>query len=234
MNINDTELDQRLGALLQGSSLDLAPRQGATQTIVARVGRARRRRRAMLATAPVLAAAVITGAVLGGRGVLTGSGPVQPGHHQNGVRIELVMTGNAVGPLRLGMTRAQAEATGLLVGQGEARDQNHPACLYYQGRQGITNVEVGADGVQSIGVYAFIRNKEGIGIGDRYRDLIAAYPGSVPVNGPFQVAGYRVGVPGTSGAWYRFGLYEEDGASPPTPDSRIDELYLENGDPSCS
>jgi hypothetical protein len=231
MTDQDGDLDRRLTDLFATADLGLAPRGDAATVVVTRVRRARRRRRAIQIAGPIAAVALLSVAVVSARPFHTPDPP--PAHSVSGTGLhqELGMTGTAVGALRLGMSTAQAEATGLLV-----LPATNPgsSCLNYTGKDGILAVSLGSAGVSSIEVYTFIHTAEGAGIGDDYAKLQATYP-SLPQN-PDRGDSYRVPVPGQSGSWYVFGLYARDaGGRPITPTraSRIDTLSLRSSDSAC-
>jgi hypothetical protein len=234
--MNGDDLDRRLGDLFQAPALNLVPRPGATTTVLTRVRQARRRRKAIQVAAPAFAAVVVlAGTVLslnGGRDL--GAPPATEVTTVAPRPTELVMTSDAVGPLRLGMSRESALATGLLSGDGDRFDTSHPRCRYYSGGISVPQVQVGDRGVHSIQVYPFIHTPEGLAVGDRFSDLHAAFPQSVPVTPNPAATEYRVPVPGQSGTWYEVVLETtDDQKTGPTVRSRISELYLQNEDPSC-
>jgi hypothetical protein len=183
----------------------------ASGLIVARVRHRRRRRHVIEAGASIVAVAVLSGAVLTGLGardpgsgrpatkpVPAASGSAAPDQ----TATELRMTGSSVGSLRLGMSRAEAEATGLLVLPGTVNDNEHPDCRRYDGRRGIESVLIGPHGVSDIQVYTFIPTPEGAAIGDSYQQVRAKYP-ALPAT-PGGETEYRVPVSGAAGAWYVF------------------------------
>jgi hypothetical protein len=237
MNSDDLDLDRRLGELFQAPALDLAPRAGATSAVLIRVRQARRRRRAMQVAVPALAAAVVAGVLLSVDTLPTLGAPAPappaavptvpaaPG--------ELEMAGTAVGPLRLGMSTAQAEATGLLTGPGTTSDSARPDCLHYSAERSIQLVEIGPRGVHRIMVSPFIHTPQGIAVGDEYKKLHAGYPASVPAVPTDADDGFRVPVPGQTGAWYVFELEQADNGQPPTQQTRITSVSLTNDDPGC-
>jgi hypothetical protein len=240
MTGQDLDLDRRLGELFNGPGLDVAPRAGATGTVLTRVRHVRRRRRALQVGMPVVTAALIAGTVLGSQNVGLLSAPAQPAAHPTQTvdadtgRTELAITGKAVGGLRLGMTPAQAEATGLVRLPILAAERGRPECPSYTGKQGIQTVEMGASGVRYIEVYQFIATEQGVSIGDSYAKLQAVYPASLPVM-PTSAVEVKVPIPGQSGAWYVFGLeHQDDPRQDPTRQSRITHLALESADHSCT
>ena len=84
-----------------------------------------------------------------------------------------------------------------------------------------------------IQVYVFIHTPQGVGVGDRYQDLRAAYPAAVPQT-PDDRDRYLVPVPGTTGSWFAVRLESpSDGDQAPTGSTRISELSLTNDDRSC-
>jgi hypothetical protein len=226
----DGDLDRRLTDLFATADLGLAPRNDAATVVVTRVRRARRRRQAIQIAGPIVAVALLSVAVASARPFRP---PDPPAHSVAGPapRHELPMTGTSVGALRLGMTKGQAEATGLLV-----LPATNPgsSCLNYTGKNGIRAVRLGSAGVSSIEVYTFIRTAEGTGIGDDYAKLQATYP-SLPEK-PGRGDSYRVPVPGQSGSSYVFGLLaRNDSGLPiaPTRKSRVVTLSLRSGDNAC-
>ena len=229
MTDQDGDLDRRLSDLFATADLSLAPRRDAASVLVTRVRRARRRRQALQIAMPIAAVALLSVAVASARPFHS---PERPAHSVAGpaLRQELAMTGTSVGTLRLGMTKAQAEATGLLV-----LPATNPgsSCLNYTGKNGIRTVRLGASGVSSIEVYTFIRTPEGAGIGDTYAKLQASYP-SLPEQ-PGKGVTYRVPVPGQSSS-YVFGLFAQDQDGQPitpTRESRVDSLSLRGNDSAC-
>jgi hypothetical protein len=225
---HDPDLDRRLSDLFGGPGLDLAPRTGATGTVLTRVRRVRRRRQA------IRVAAVALTVVCGGAVVATQGGrppeAAPPAVSPNGSDLEIA--GTAVGNLHLGMTPAQAEATGLLDPKSRTTDAENPQCQRYEGRSGVLQVAIGSSGVSYIQVSAFIRTPQGLQIGSTFADLHAAYPGTVPAV-PDTRQSYRVPVPGAG--WYEFQLASSDDSDrAPTAQTRIAGLNLGKEDPSCT
>jgi len=140
----------------------------------------------------------------------------------------LVMRGGAVGPLRLGMTRAQAEATGLLALPGEGGP-----CRQYRGKRGIEEVTIGPRGVATIEVSPFIPTPEGVAVGDGYRDVRAAYPSAIPRD-PAGEDEFRVPVPGSSTASYLFAFDPNQSGGVSASTGRVTSVYLEDTDRACS
>ena len=238
---HDPDLDRRLSDLFGGPGLDLKPRSGATGTVLTRVRQVRRRRQAIQVAAVALTG-VCAAALLGTQGGRILGEPAPPAAQQTvtGPRptasaggSDLVIAGTAVGNLHLGMTVAQAEATGLLVIGSKTADAENPRCLRYEGRSGVEQVAIGSSGVSLIRVSAFIGTRQGVAIGSSFSDLHAAYPGAVPST-PDSRDSYRVPVPGAVAGWYEFQLAgPDDGNSAPTPRTRIAGLNLGKDDPSC-
>jgi hypothetical protein len=223
----DGDLDQQLTNLFAAPGLTLRPRADATTVIVTRARRRRRRRSAIQVAGSIVAVCLLSVGVLQAR---SSGEPAPPAHSIAGkpLRGELVMSGASVGALRLGMTLAQAEATGLLVPPAKGS-----GCVHYTGKKGITMVKIGSTGVSSIQVYTFIRTAQGAGIGDSYAKLQATYPSVLPEN-PDGRTTYRVPVPGQANAWYVFKMDPTalDGTPIPfTRETRVMELSLQG--PAC-
>jgi hypothetical protein len=232
--MSDNDLDRRLGELFAEPNLALPPRADATGLVLTRVRRARRRRRTAQLAVPVLAAVLLGGVALSGLGSRLFAAPAPPAHQTTvAPRVqELPMSGPAVGPIRLGMTRADAEATGLLITPATAADTDGTDCWSYRGRRGIQNVMVSPSGVVEISVYAFITTGEGAAVGTTYAQVHTTYPDATPAT-PDTRTDYRVPVPGQAGAWYVFGFESPDGQSRIGPQSRVIALTLTGADRSC-
>jgi hypothetical protein len=241
--IDNLDLDRRLTDLFGGSSLDLVPRPGATGSVLGRVKRARRRRRVIQVVGPAMAAACVIGTVLVTQGNLGLAAPVPPAGTSTATTpsvtvapdgSELEMTGTSVGALRLGMTAAEAEGTGLLDRSSRSTDEEKPSCTRYSGsNKGVVRAAIGSRGVAEIQVYPFIHTPQGVAVGDRYQDLRAAYPAAVPAT-PDGRDRYLVPVPGTTESWFAVRLESpSDGDRAPTGLTRISELSLTNDDRSC-
>jgi hypothetical protein len=203
----DGDLDQQLTNLFAAPGLALHPRADATTVIVTRARRRRRRRTAVQVAGSIVAVCLLSVGALQARSL--GQSVPSPAHSIAGkpLRGELVMSGASVGALRLGMTQAQAEATGLVIPPAAGS-----GCVHYSGKKGITMVRVGSAGVSSIEVYTFIRTAQGAGIGDSYARLQAIYPAVLPEQ-PDSRTTYRVPVPGTAGAWYVFDMESRENSS---------------------
>jgi hypothetical protein len=230
---NDGDLDHRLGELFADRNLALPPVPGATGLVLARVGRARRRRRAIRIAVPVVVGLLLGGAALSDLGSRLNAAPVSPAGTSAplvSAEAELAMSGSSVGALQLGMSRSDAEASGLLKTPGSVLDAGHPGCWVYQGHRGIENVQISSRGVTSIQVYTFIRTAQDAGIGDTFGALRAEFPASLPAV-PSAETSYRVPVPGQPGAWYVFTF--DTAGDPLDQQSRVTGLALENDDRSC-
>jgi hypothetical protein len=142
------------------------------------------------------------------------------------------MTATGVGALRLGMTAAEAEATGLLDPSSRTPSPRNPDCLWYTGRDTKLSVSVGKLGVSRIAVHPFIHTPQGVAVGDSYLKAQAVYP-SLPVT-PDRREIYQVPAPGGTGTWYTFDLEPTSPNKPPTGQTRIEHLSLSNDDPSCA
>jgi hypothetical protein len=220
----DGDLDQQLTKLFAAPGLAVQPRGDATAMIVTLARRRRRRRAALQMAGSIVAVCLLSVGVLQARSLGRPAPPAnslgRPAPRATSIeaplRGELAMSGSSVGPLRLGMTRAQAEATGLLI-----TPPTGSGCLSYSGKNGIVAVQIGRAGVSSIEVYTFIRTAQGVGIGDNYAKLQATYPSVLPES-PDSRTSYRVPVPGQSGAWYVFDLELTipDGRTSPLPSTR--------------
>jgi hypothetical protein len=196
------DLDQRLGELFADRNLALAPRPGATGLVLNRVRQARRRRRAIRIAAPVLVGVLLGGAMMTDLGSRLHAAPAPPASQSD----ELVISGASVGWLQLGMSRAAAEDSGLLVVPDRQPGSTPAGCQSYGGQRGIEKVVIGPRGVISIQVEAFIRTEQDMGIGDRYAQLQARFPKSLPAvpSSDSSDASYQVPVPGHPGTWYEF------------------------------
>jgi hypothetical protein len=229
----ERDLEDRLTALFTGPDLDLPQRHDAASVVVTRVRRARRRRRALQVAVPVVLAVPLLAVELS----------ISSFHHQVDQPLrpsesatsgsELPMAAGAVGSLRLGMTVAQAKATGLLDGTGSQVGTAQSPCLSYAGRRGILTVLFDQRGIVQIEVYTFIRTPERIGIGSTYGDLQAAYPTHVPF-APDGRSEYRVPVAGQPGAQYLITVEAAGDSTPPTRLSRITDLALASTDLACT
>lgn len=174
----DVDLERRLGELFAADDLTVVPRPGATATVLRGVRRRRRRRR--LAGAAAGCAAALVAVLLTPRLMTHHDGPdvLDPAETLTPPRTstELQMVGTAVGSLRLGMSRAEAERTGLVT-NASVQEGEPPGCLTYPGRSGITSVVLGPDGVEDIEIYPFITTPEGVQIGDPVSSAQRVYPG---------------------------------------------------------
>ncbi len=138
-------------------------------------------------------------------------------------RTPLTLGPNGIGALKLGMTRTQAEATGLV-----AKFQNEPnsrLCLWRTrlvGAHGDGGIVFHSEtlGVATIDAFKGIKTPEGVKIGSSVADVRRAYPGfSVD---PEISRGY-VTVPGNSKAVYRISV--DNGV--------VNELTLQLRDQNC-
>ena len=221
--IDPDALDQQLTSLFAAPGLTLHPRVDATAVIVTRARRRRHRRSAGQVAGSIVATCLLSVGMLQARSLGQFAPPAITGTLLPG---ELVMSGASVGSLRLGMTQAQAEATGLLITPAAGS-----GCVHYSGKKGITTVRIGSAGVSSIQVYSFIRTAQGAGIRDRYAKLQATYPSALPENPAGRT--YRVPAPGQAHAWYVFRLEvvtDGDQPLPPNRQTRVAELSLQGPD----
>ena len=242
-NLEGSDLEHRLQHLFGTPALDLTPHAGATTAVLGRVRRARRRRQVVrtgavgLAAASVLAIGLGTPSLLGDRDARITTPAATATAPTTDDSDELPMTGTGVGRLRLGMSAADARATGLLA---EAAADSTERCQVYRGRAGtgIRQVTIGSGGVHSISVNQFIRTKEGLSGESRFEDLRATFGAGLTVDGTASsdrsgaFAGqsvYRAPVDGSPGVSYRFDLDDSE----PTDDTRIVGITLENEDPTC-
>jgi hypothetical protein len=106
-----------------------------------------------------------------------------------------------LGPLKLGMTRKQAEATGMIEGYEVADDLAHCGVSKVRG----TNATVFIDpsrGVSFIGLYGTVRTPEGIRLGSSVSAVRSAYPDWDFVLGDSDAGEGSVRAPGNSKALY--------------------------------
>jgi hypothetical protein len=131
---------------------------------------------------------------------------------------------DGIGGLSLGLSKAAALATGL-VGRKQGTSD---VCTQYRGKGDVEYVYFTGGKVTIIAVGPAIRLTTGIGVGDTYKQLHAAYPQAV-TDGPGRLA---VAAPGAKvPAHYRVGT---DAAGDQVyPDSKITEIALQADDQSC-
>jgi hypothetical protein len=134
-----------------------------------------------------------------------------------------VLGPTGLGALQLGMSREQAQATGLV--QPFRNEPNSDQCLW---RSELTDAPVGTGlvlhsetlGIATIDAYAGVHTPEGISIGSSLADVKAAYPG-FEAHGESGHTG--VGVPGNDQAGYRIAY----------ADSKVVELTLQYSNQGC-
>jgi hypothetical protein len=113
-----------------------------------------------------------------------------------------------IGPLKLGMTRAQAEATGIVNKFISPADTNsvcpwqstvrHPSGI---GSQVYISTKLGVAIIEAAGP---LKTPDGIGIGSSRADVLRAYPGFRLIDGTVDNGKGFAKVPGNSNASYHF------------------------------
>jgi hypothetical protein len=140
--------------------------------------------------------------------------------------VELVLSDQGVGKLRLGMSRSAAQASGLL---GRKEDENS-LCVTYTGRQGVKFVYFVAGRVSIIDVDTTIPMTAGLRITDTYADLHALFPTANPNAGAGGIGHLELSAPAAPRkAHYRVGISD----TPAYPDTKITEIALQSDDQSC-
>ena len=135
----------------------------------------------------------------------------------------LVLGPDGLGPLKLGMTRSEAEATGMVA--AFRNEPNSATCLW---RSQLSGAPAGAGtvfysetlGVATIDAYAGVTTPEGIGIGSSLAAVAQAYPGWQPNE---RLGRGHVAVPGNSQAVYRLAY----------ADGKVTELTLQYAHQDC-
>ncbi|GAB6904099.1 hypothetical protein [Kineosporia succinea] len=164
--MSQDHLEDRLASLLGSADLDLPARPDATGVVMGDVRRARRRRRAVQVAVP---AVLVVGAIAAGSTFL-------PRYHEKvvpAVQPSDVLTGTGIGALQLGMSLSAVRDAGLT--GAELSSETDSTCVTYEGRGSVAQFTVVDGQVARIRVDAFATTPEGIGIGDTYGDLQAAY-----------------------------------------------------------
>ncbi|MEV0677085.1 hypothetical protein AB0I60_11235 [Actinosynnema sp. NPDC050436] len=168
------ELDERLRELFQDERLELRARPGAAEEIVAGAGR---RRRARVVTTGVLAVVLVGVGAVGAAG-LRGSGEPDAGTPDQAVVSvsPQSLEPPAFGHFRLGMTDAEARATGALRPPGRGAP-----CVAYPvaGQPGDGVLVSPTRGVVAITLPPAAVTPSGVGTGTPVEAARAAYPGLV-------------------------------------------------------
>jgi hypothetical protein len=140
--------------------------------------------------------------------------------------VALTLGDDGIGGLGLGMTKAQAVASGMLGAAlpGQATGQ----CATFHGKRGVNLVSFVDGKVRIISVKKSIRMANGLGVGDTYAQLHRLYPEAYASPEP----GGRLYLPAPGAkipAEYRIGI--DTGAS--FPDSKIIEITLQGKPNGC-
>jgi hypothetical protein len=145
-----------------------------------------------------------------------------------GVRVEQgsrVLGSTGLGALHLGMSRDQAQATGLVA--PFRYEPNSPGCLYRSELRGVpADSDAGTVfhstelGVATIDAYPGVQTPEGITIGSSMAAVLQAYPGVATDASPGRVV---VPVPGNPAAGYRIAFI----------DDRVAQLTLQFANQDC-
>jgi hypothetical protein len=141
----------------------------------------------------------------------------------------LTLGDQGIGGLGLGMTKAQARATGLV-----GRPLDYPVGVYGEcsvnhGKRWVARVYFLHGKVTIIAIKASIKLDTGIGVGDTYQKLHVKYP-DASGSGGGDLGRLTAPAPGAAvSAAYRFGL----STSAAFPDSKITEIALQANDQAC-
>jgi hypothetical protein len=200
------DLDDELRRLFQDQRLDIPVKPGADHAVVTGARRVRRRRRALASAGSAFAvAALVAGGValagLGGPSSMSPAGP--PPTVTKTVTVEQTAPSYAsigFGVLKLGMTEADAVATGFLTSSGVDDARGCPQYMT-QGQPGLVGSVVvsPAAGVVQITLPSDAKTPMGIGAGSTVAEVKARYPAATEV-----YAGFVVRMSGTPSWNYRF------------------------------
>ncbi|WP_329107939.1 hypothetical protein OG792_05485 [Micromonospora sp. NBC_01699] len=117
----------------------------------------------------------------------------------------LVLGPNGIGSLKLGMTRQQATATGLLIADED--NSNGEGCVPYHLRANSTGngvVSLSRNlGIAAIDAYGSIKTPEGVRIGMSSADMLRIYPGWTAADGDATNGRGHAKAPGNDSAVYR-------------------------------
>jgi len=226
------DLDDELRRLFQDQRLDIPVKPGADHAVVTGARRVRRRRMALASAGSAVAvAALVAGGValagLGGPSSMPPAGP--PSTVTKTVVVDSTAPSYAsigYGVLKLGMTEADAVATGFLTKSGV----DDRGCHQYmsQGQPGLVGSVVvsPAAGVVQITLPTDAKTPMGIGAGSTVAEVKTRYPAVTEVH-----AGFVVRMSGTPSWNYRFdvsGIDDTDTVSLIRMQLTAPECFLRN------